>query len=819
MLKTALCLTLLLLLGAGSPSFAKKPKKESPAKTEKPPKSPYQKFVSAKKTLKAEGFAKLYRQKGKFWMEIPDSLMGRRILISTVSLGGGSSLFYLPGQELSSQAVYVLDRTDSLLLLRVPSVPAQTSDTSMLAALDLAAAVPPKYAFPIKYRNADSTAIVADVSKLFDPSNKDILSFSSASVQISHHYDVSAATVKPELTRFEKLVSWPGSLGVVQEVSLSVAPKSHSEGGIVISYGEEFEHYTGEFQTTVNLLPKTSLPIRKVNPAVGVRSVDYKLYSSTKGVTSEKSASRWDLSDGKKITVYVDTLFAPSWRDAIRKGFEAWNRAFEEAGLGRVIDVRQYPSYGDFSPADPSASCVMAATSSDNLKPRLSILEDKSEGRIISFKMIIPLGYHRTAFEEGMFTIADVDSRFRDYYNFSDETVCEVLRARTMAFAGRALGLLPNYAASGAYSPAQLRSPSFTKVNGFTASVTDAPLFNFLARPGDKEKGVVLIHRQIGAYDKFAIDWLYRQFPEGTPVQEELDRMVKAKEGNPAYLYRPNYAGTPDPRIVTSDLGNDPLESYNEVINSVLYVADNASKWFKYADDELDLPKLILERCLVRILGQNVALANLLGGIRHIDVSKGKYEAVPKALQKQVIGILADSPDIFDWEQKTKAYSPFGDAGHDFQGFVLANYEYSTRFLTRLPMVAMAATVADSGYSVDEYLDDVTGAVLKGISQGKVRTAEEMGVLGYINALSQYAPVTASNRKEHFHSASLREDLVMPYSGIPVSALEGIETSVYIQLEKIVKVLQKARAAASDPEAKAKISFLLARAEACIENN
>lgn len=817
MFTIALCLTLLLVAGAGSPSFAKKPKKETPAKVEKPKKTPYQKFVSAKKTIKAEGFAKLYRQNKKLWMEIPDSLMGRRILISTVSLGGGSSLFHLPGQELSSQAVYVLDRTDSLLVLRVPSVPAQTSDTSMLAALDLAGTVPPKYAFPIKYRNSDSTAIVADVSKLFDPSNKE--SFDFKSVQISHHYDVSTATVKPELTRFEKLVAWPASLGVVQEVSLSVAPKSHSEGGIIFSFGEEFEHFTGEFQTTVNLLPKTSLPIRKVNPAVGVRSVDYKSYSSTRGVTSEKSASRWDLSDGKKITVYVDTLFAPSWRDAIRKGFEAWNRAFEEAGLGRVIDVRQYPSYGDFSPSDPSASCVMAAAASDNLKPRLSILEDKSEGRIISFKMIIPLGYHRTAFEEGMFTIADVDPRFRDYDNFPDEALCEVLRAQAMSFAGRALGLLPNYAASGAYSPAQLRSPSFTKVNGFTASVTDAPLFNFMARPGDKEKGVVLIHRQIGAYDKFAIDWLYRQFPEGADVQAELDKMVKAKEGNPVCLYRPNYTGTPDPRVITSDLGNDPFESYKEVITSVLYVADNASEWFKYADDEFDLPKLILERCLVRILGQNVALANQLGGIRHIDVAKGKYEAVPKDIQKKVIGILAESPQMFDWEEKTKAYSPLGDAGHDFQAFVLANYEYSTRFLTRLPMVAMAATVADSGYPVDEYLDDVTDAVLKGISTGKVRTAEEMGVLGYITSLSQYSPVTAANRQEHFHTAKLQEELVMPYSGIPVAALDGIETSAYIQLEKIVKALQKAKAAASDPEDKAKISFLLARAEACIENN
>ena len=88
--------------------------------------------------------------------------------------------------------------------------------------------------------------------------------------------------------------------------------------------------------------------------------------------------------------------------------------------------------------------------------------------------------------------MAEIDPRFRTYY-IADEVICENLTARMLKAFGLSLGLATNLAGSAAYSPEELRSPEFTQKYGITASVMDNVLYNYLAQPGDKEKGVVLI--------------------------------------------------------------------------------------------------------------------------------------------------------------------------------------------------------------------------------------------------------------------------------------------------------------------------------------
>ena len=125
--------------------------------------------------------------------------------------------------------------------------------------------------------------------------------------------------------------------------------------------------------------------------------------------------------------------------------------------------------------------------------------------------MSIPGNYLLSLLFSTSFTIGDVDSRYLSY-NLSDDAVCDVIRAQTMKIFGRGLGLGRNCAGSLAYTPEELRSPEFTQKHGITASVLDNVLFNTLARPGDKESGVVTIVDRIGPYDEYAIEWLYGSY-------------------------------------------------------------------------------------------------------------------------------------------------------------------------------------------------------------------------------------------------------------------------------------------------------------------
>ena len=68
-----------------------------------------------------------------------------------------------------------------------------------------------------------------------------------------------------------------------------------------------------------------------------------------------------------------------------------------------------------------------------------------------------------------------------------------------------------NMAASAAIPTDSLRSASFTQKYGTTASIMDYARFNYVAQPTDK--GVSLTPPELGVYDKYAIEWGYRVFP------------------------------------------------------------------------------------------------------------------------------------------------------------------------------------------------------------------------------------------------------------------------------------------------------------------
>ena len=74
---------------------------------------------------------------------------------------------------------------------------------------------------------------------------------------------------------------------------------------------------------------------------------------------------------------------------------------------------------------------------------------------------------------------------------------------------GHTLSLMHNMSASAAIPVDSLRSPSFTQKYGTTYSIMDYARYNYVAQPGDKERGVKLTPPDLGAYDYYAIKWLY----------------------------------------------------------------------------------------------------------------------------------------------------------------------------------------------------------------------------------------------------------------------------------------------------------------------
>ena len=113
-----------------------------------------------------------------------------------------------------------------------------------------------------------------------------------------------------------------------------------------------------------------------------------------------------------------------------------------------------------------------------------------------------------------------VDPRVRCQV-FDDDVMRESIRYAAAHEIGHTLGLMHNMGASYSFPVDSLRSPSFTQKYGTTPSIMDYARNNFVAQPGDVERGVKLTPPVLGVYDIHAINWGYRLIPGASTPESE----------------------------------------------------------------------------------------------------------------------------------------------------------------------------------------------------------------------------------------------------------------------------------------------------------
>lgn len=222
----------------------------------------------------------------------------------------------------------------------------------------------------------------------------------------------------------------------------------------------------------------------------------------------------------KPIVFYVDSAFPEKWRTAIHQGIEDWNTAFETAGFKNAIKAVDYPKNDpDFDPDDMRYSCFKyAATATANAMGPSHVDPRTGEiltGDVIWYHNIISLLHNWRFVQTGA-----VDPRVRCQV-FDDDVMRESIRYAAAHEIGHTLGLMHNMGASYSFPVDSLRSPSFTQKYGTTPSIMDYARNNFVAQPGDVERGVKLTPPVLGVYDIHAINWGYRLIPGASTPESE----------------------------------------------------------------------------------------------------------------------------------------------------------------------------------------------------------------------------------------------------------------------------------------------------------
>ncbi|MBR3074984.1 MAG: zinc-dependent metalloprotease [Bacteroidales bacterium] len=763
----------------------------------------YETFVSKAGIKSAGECMRIYKDGSKYWMEFPDSLMGRRVILS--SFMRSSSGWTSCGTDISAREVFTLSRTDSLLLLTSPVVLPESSEPSLKKSLARSAIASVRYAFPIQYRNADSTSVVVEVSKLFNPSNKD--AFNPAKVQIDGNAMVNKATPKPEFTHFKELIAYPSSTGVLQGVTFKVAPEYDLGGGMLQVVQEEIMSVDGDVATFLTLVPKSSVKVRVADPRIGTINSSRSVFSSDRGTKQEEIVSRWDITGGKKIVVYVDTLFSAVQREAVSRGILVWNKTFEAAGLGSVIEVR--PFERGIAVENPLVSKVMADVHSSSGRLSVSVLSDPAAGLVSACSITVPAGIRDYFRMDGLFGISDVDPRWHEY-EIPEDAFCEALSAKIMQAFGRVLGIRANVAGSFAYSPSQLRDPGFTQKYGITASVTDDVLFNTLARPGDRERGVVTVMNQPGAYDYMAIEWIYSR-PYAASDKALADSLVRSKAGDPAFVFLPAATDSPDPRCCRGDLGNDPFEEYATAIERFKYISANVPLWYERTVPlNTGFRTVLVEQILRHHCTEHKKLARLVGGLYVQDMSSGrKYVPVGKDVQKRALALAINGLDKLQYIDSDKELQAFSGAYNDFSTLMRVNALTQNAMLQRLKWSAVASKLGITEYPVADLLSDITDELTCNLRKGSVPEGEEFLVeIWLVRGLVPSIPAYEKNLREYNHSESMFYAPLPQPAGLNVPVLAN---ACMAELERLEAILKRSLHAAHTEYDRNRIRYLLSQ--------
>ena len=204
-----------------------------------------------------------------------------------------------------------------------------------------------------------------------------------------------------------------------------------------------------------------------------------------------------------------------AWRGPIIEAVEQWNEAFEPIGFKNAIDARIFPTKEEdpeFDPDNLKYSCIRYQPIPVKNAMGPSWVDPRS-GEIFNASVMV---YHDVInlVSEWLFVqTAAADPRVRSG-EIPQDIMDDALRYVIAHEVGHCLYLMHNMAGSSSIPVEKLRDPKFTQENGTTYTIMDYARFNFVAQPGDMEKGVKLTPPRLGLADYFSIKWLYSPIPE-----------------------------------------------------------------------------------------------------------------------------------------------------------------------------------------------------------------------------------------------------------------------------------------------------------------
>lgn len=634
--------------------FWNKKKKAAPVEQQKPkPKvdknapKPYSEVIT-KEAITDEGLFSVHKIGADRYYEIPDSLLGKEMLMVSRIAKTANGIGFGGGKI--NTHVLRWEKKENMINLRVVSHDiVADDDLPIKEAVVNSNFEPVLFSFKIEALRNDSI-VKSSVIKASDLFSKDV---NALGMPDSYRKRYKVTRLDSEKSFIESIKSYPLNIEArhVKTYIASAPPSNSSLGTISV-----------EINNSMILLPENPMKRRYFDRRVGWfkrDQVDYGLEDQKTKTVSFLDRWRLEVKDEdlekfkrgelvvpkKQIVYYVDRATPEKWVPFIKQGIEDWQVAFEAAGFKDAIIAKDPPTVEEdpeWSPEDVRYSVVryLASPIPNANGPHVS---DPRTGEILESDIN---WYHNvmSLLRNWFFVQTAAINPEAQTDTFKDEVMGRLIRFVSSHEVGHTLGLPHNMGSSSAYPVDSLRSASFTKKYSTAPSIMDYARFNYIAQPEDK--GVALMPN-IGIYDKYAIEWGYRPILDTSAEDEKpiLDQWILKHDGDPLYRFGHQQAGdVVDPSSQTEDLGDNAILASQYGIKNLQRIVPNLVKWTEEDGkdyDELDtLYKQVLSQ-FNRYMGH---VSNNIGGVyenhKTYDQEGAVYTLVSKDHQRNAIKFL-----------------------------------------------------------------------------------------------------------------------------------------------------------------------------------
>ncbi|HLF47595.1 MAG TPA: zinc-dependent metalloprotease [Chitinophagaceae bacterium] len=695
---------------------------------------PYKEVITDKAKTD-DGFFKVHKVEDKWFFEIPHEMLNRDILtvnrISKAAAGMRSGGFFgYAGDDINRNVIRFEKGPINKIFLRNISFAEYTRDSTspMFTAVNKSNIQPIAASFDIKAFSKDSTTYVIEMTDYISGDN-DVLHFSS-----SLKSSLRIGAIQADKSYIEGVRSYPINIEITAVKTYGRSASPATTGGGAGGFGAPATpsgNMTVEINSSLVLLPKTPMQPRYYDPRVGFFSMGYTDYDANpQGVKSISMVKRWrlepkeedmekykrgELVEPKKpIIFYIDPATPEKWVSYLIQGVNDWQVAFEKAGFknaifGKRAPAKQEDSTWSLDDARNSAIVYKPSNVANASGPSIS---DPRSGEIIESH----INWYHNVMEllRNWYFVqcSPLDPKARTMV-FDNELMGQLIRFVSSHEVGHTLGLQHNFGSSSTVPVENLRNKAWVEANGHTPSIMDYARFNYVAQPEDKISESGLFPR-IGDYDKWAIEWGYKLFPQYTDADAEvghLNNWVIGKLKDKRLWF--GSSTQDDPRSQSEQVGDDSMKASMYGIKNLQRIVPNLIEWTKEANEDYSNLNIMYGQVVAQYSRYMGHVTRYVAGVmetpRKVEEAAPVYEIVSEAKQKEAVEFL--QKNLFNtptWLLNNDIFSKTGTNPVSAIGNVqdgMLSRMLSTRNLSKL--LDAEAILGNKAYQMTELLADL----------------------------------------------------------------------------------------------------------------